>query len=53
MTTTARWKTALGDAANLLAVVWMIPLAILLVGAPLVLTLAVLLWVGRLVRAAF
>jgi hypothetical protein len=53
MTTTGRWRTAFADTAALLAVVWVIPAGILLVGAPVALALALLLWVGRLVRGAF
>ena len=53
MTTTRRWRTALADTAALLAVVWVIPVGILLVGAPVALALALLLWVGRLLRGAF
>jgi hypothetical protein len=52
MTTTGRWRSALADAAALLGVVWMVPVGILLVGAPVVLVVALLLWLGRLARAA-
>jgi len=53
MTTAERWRTGLADAAALLAVVWVVPAGILLVGAPVALVIALLLWVGRLVRGAF
>jgi hypothetical protein len=33
---------------ELLAVVWAVPLAILLVGVPIALVLTLLLWIGRL-----
>jgi hypothetical protein len=52
MTTTGRWRTRLADAAALLAVVWVFPVGILLVGAPVALAIALLLWIGRLVRGA-
>ena len=53
MTTTGRWRTALADLAALLAVVWVIPVGILLVGAPVALAIALLLWLGRMVRGGF
>lgn len=53
MTTTGRWRRALADTAALLGVVWMVPVGILLVGAPIALGIALLLWLGRLARGAF
>jgi len=53
MTTTARWRAGLADAAALLAVVWVIPVGILLAGAPVALAIALLLWIARLARGAF
>jgi len=53
MTTPGRWRAALADTAALLAVVWVIPVGILLVGAPVALAIALLLWIGRQVRGAF
>ena len=40
---------ALLDLGGLLAVVWAIPLAILLVGAPIAAAIALVLWLARLV----
>lgn len=51
--TTQGWRTALTDGVALLALAWTIPFAILLVGAPVALTIALLLWVGRLALNAF
>jgi hypothetical protein len=53
MTTTPRWRTALSDAFRLLGVVWVIPVAILAVGAPIALAGALAVWIGRLIRHAF
>jgi hypothetical protein len=53
MTTTGRWRRALADTAALLGVVWMVPVGILLVGAPIALAIALLLWLGRIARSAF
>jgi hypothetical protein len=53
MTTTPRWRTALSDAVDLIALVWVIPVAILAVGAPIALVGALAVWVGRLIRHAF
>jgi hypothetical protein len=53
MTTTPRWRIAISDAAGLLAVIWVIPVAILAVGAPIALAGALAVWIGRLVRHAF
>jgi hypothetical protein len=53
MNTTPRWRIALADGANLLAVVWVVPVAILAVGAPIALLGALAVWVARLVRHAF
>jgi hypothetical protein len=48
-----RVRAVLSDAADLLALVWLIPLAILVVGAPFALFGAGLLWLARLSRAAW
>ena len=48
-----RWSTVLMDAVDLLAVVLSVPLAVLLVGAPIALTIALLIWLGRLALNAF
>jgi hypothetical protein len=53
MTTSGRWRSALAEAGALLGVVWMVPVGILLVGAPIALAIALLLWLGRLARGAF
>jgi hypothetical protein len=43
----------LKDAAALLALVLFIPFAVLLVGTPVALFIALLLWLGRMVSGAF
>jgi hypothetical protein len=48
-----RWQMVLMDAVRLLALAWSVPFAMLLVGAPIALTIAVVLWLGRLARHAF
>jgi hypothetical protein len=48
-----RWSAVLMDGLRLLVVAWSIPFAILLVGTPLALTIALLLWLGRLALSAF
>jgi hypothetical protein len=48
-----RWRTALTDGVALLALAWSIPFAILLVGTPVALTIAFVLWLGRLALSAF
>ena len=48
-----RWTTVLTDSVEVLALVWSIPLAMLLVGTPIVLTIALLLWLGRLALSGF
>jgi hypothetical protein len=53
MPTTPRWRIAVSDAVGLLAVVWVVPVAILAVGAPIALAGALAVWIGRLVRHAF
>ena len=53
MATTARWRTAFSDVIDLIGVVWVIPVAILAVGAPVALVGALAVWVGRLIRHAF
>jgi hypothetical protein len=52
MTTTGRWRAGFADAAALLGVVWMVPLGMLLVGAPVALAIALVLWLARLARGA-
>jgi hypothetical protein len=42
VSTPRRWRTAVIDSLGLIGVVWAIPLAILLVGAPIVLGVALL-----------
>jgi hypothetical protein len=53
MTTTRSARTLLGDSVNLLAVVLSVPLAILMVGTPIALAIALLLWMGRFARSLF
>lgn len=53
MATTPRWRIAVADGVRLLAFVWVIPVAILAVGAPIALVGALAVWIGRLVRHAF
>ena len=53
MATPGRWRRALADTAALLGVVWMVPVGILVVGAPIALAIAILLWLARLARGAF
>ena len=48
-----RWRTVLADGVSLLVFAWTIPFAILLVGTPVALTIALLLWVVRLTLNAF
>lgn len=49
-----KWsRTTLMDGAMLLGVVWSIPIAVLVVGTPVALTIAFLLWLVRLARGAF
>jgi hypothetical protein len=45
---TKQWTTGLMDAVQLLGLVLSVPVAILLVGAPVALTIALLLWLARL-----
>ena len=40
------------DAIHLLGMALSVPVAVLLVGAPVALAIAFLLWIGRMVRAA-
>jgi hypothetical protein len=49
----SRWGTALLDAGGLLALVWAVPLAVLIVGGPIVLAIALVLWLVRLVSGGF
>lgn len=53
MTTLSSERTWLREALALLAVVWTVPFAIILVGAPVALVIALLLWLARLARSAF
>jgi hypothetical protein len=46
------WRTVLMDSVQLLALVWSVPLAMLLVGAPIALAIALLVWLGRLALSA-
>lgn len=46
-------RSALADGLALLALAWTIPFAILLVGTPVALTIALLLWISRLALNAF
>ena len=46
------WSTLL-DGVMLLGVVWSVPVAILVVGTPVALAIAFLLWLVRLARGAF
>jgi hypothetical protein len=48
-----RWRTVLADGVSLLVLAWTIPFAILLVGTPVALTIALVLWIGRLALNAF
>jgi hypothetical protein len=50
--TTRRWTTGLMDAIHLLGVAVSVPIAVLLVGAPIALAIALLLWIARMVRAS-
>lgn len=43
-TAPARWKTAIIDSLGLVLVIWSIPIAILIVGAPIALTVALIRW---------
>jgi len=47
-----RWTTGLMDALQLLGLVLSVPIAILLVGAPVALAIACLLWLARLAWGA-
>jgi hypothetical protein len=44
---TPAWKTILGDSLGLVLVVWSIPVAILVVGTPIVLAVALIIAVMR------
>lgn len=48
-----RWSTALTDSVTLLAVVWSLPLAVVLVGAPIALAITLVLWLGRFALGVF
>jgi hypothetical protein len=47
------WGTALLDAGSLLGLVWAVPLAVLIVGGPIALAIALVLWIGRLMSGGF
>jgi hypothetical protein len=47
VTATPAWKTALGDLLGFVLVVWSIPVAILLLGTPIVLVVGLVIAVGR------
>ena len=47
-----RWTTVLTDSVGLLGLVWSIPLAMALVGTPIALAIALLLWLCRLAFSA-
>ena len=47
--TTRRWATGMMDALQLLGLVLSIPIAIVIVGAPVALAIALLLWLVRMV----
>jgi hypothetical protein len=53
MTTTGSERAFLRNAVDLLAVVVSVPLAILVVGTPIALAIALLLWIGRFARGLF
>lgn len=48
-----RWRTAIGGAAELTAVVWSIPIVIVAIGAPVALAIVVLLRLARWALGAF
>jgi hypothetical protein len=48
-----RWRTAIVDAVELIAVVWSIPFVVVAIGAPLALAIVALLWLARSVSGAF
>jgi hypothetical protein len=52
MNRTRRWRAALANLLALLAVVWAVPVAIVLIGAPLALAIAAVLWIARVARGA-
>lgn len=47
MASSAAWRTVVGDSLGLVLVVWSIPLAILVVGTPIVMAAALLAGLGR------
>jgi hypothetical protein len=49
----SRWRVAAEDSIELLALVWSIPLAMVVVGTPIALAVALLLWLGRVTLSAF
>ena len=50
--TARRWTTGLTDATQLLGVAMSVPIAILIVGAPIAPAITLLLWIARMVRAS-
>jgi len=46
-TATPRWKTIVIDSIGLVLVVWSIPVAVVVVGTPIVLAVALLMMVAR------
>ena len=50
--TTRPWATGMMDAIQLLGVAVSVPIAMLLVGAPIARAIALLLWLGRMVGGA-
>jgi hypothetical protein len=53
MTPTRSERHLLRNAVDLLAAVLSVPLAVLVVGTPIALAIAVLLWIGRFARSLF
>ena len=53
MSTARSERGLLRNAVDLLAVVLSVPLAILVVGTPVALGIALLLWIGRFARSLF
>jgi hypothetical protein len=48
-TVSRRWVTAVQGSLGLVAVIWSIPVAILIVAIPIALVASLLIWVGRFV----
>ena len=45
--TAAAWRTVLVDSLGAVAMIWMVPVAILVVGAPIVFVVSMILALGR------